>query len=480
MIKNERQYKITRSQVTKFRDILSKFENTKPAPSIDPRFHKLERDALESQLLDLEREIQEYEDLRTGKVPIMELSTLEDLPNALIKARIALGLSQKDLAKRIGLPEQQIQRYESTDYESASMSRIKEITSVLQLEIEKIGLPNSKVDLNAFFNKLSKVGLDRKFVTERILSPPLTLRVKDNDTSNLLGLQAAARVGRIFGWKSDEIIGKEPLTLPPITVKFKVPSNANKSKVHAYSVYAHYVAMLIAQVTSQLKRKTIPKDPYDMRKEFLSQYSTLSFRNLLDYVWKLGIPVIGLDPVSFHSACFHSNDRSIIVLTQRTSSEARWMFNLLHEFYHVITGSEKIDFEDEFRNPKDEEERLANQFAHNVLIGKDPEKLLDSCLKGCEVNGSWNIPFLKKSIEKVARQEKVRVDLLANYVAYRLQAEGVANLWGVAENLQTHIHDARIIVRDTILSYSDFDVLSEPDLELLKQALSTEEVTIDG
>ena len=480
MIKNERQYKITRSQVEKFKESLQTLKKSnKTLPGVDPRFQKLEKDALESQLLDLEREIQEYEDLKTGKIPIMELLTIRDLPTTLIKARIALGLSQKDLADRIGLPEQQIQRYESTDYESASMTRMKQIIDALHLEIAKLGLPKSKASLQIFFNKLSQVGLDRQFVT-KILPPSLLSRISEGgDSSELLSLQAAAHVGRIFGWKTDQVLGASPLTLKPIQVKFKVPKKANNLKVQAYSVYSHYIAMLIAHATSRLKKKTIPTNPYDLRKEILSSYSTLSFRHILDYVWKLGIPVFALDPVSFHSACFRDGDRSIIVLTQKTSSEARWMFNLIHELYHVITGSEKIDFGDEFRNPEDDEERLANQFAHTVLLGKNADNLFKTCLDDCLVDGKWNLTFLKKSLEKVAVREKIRVDVLANYVAFRLSSEKISNWWGVAENLQIPLEDARITLRDTLLEYADFGTLAEPDLELIKQTMNTREVVGD-
>ena len=52
-----------------------------------------------------------------------------------IKARIAQGLSQKDLAERLKLKEQQIQRYEATDYASASLNRIKEVVTALGIDI---------------------------------------------------------------------------------------------------------------------------------------------------------------------------------------------------------------------------------------------------------------------------------------------------------------------------------------------------------
>ena len=71
---------------------------------------------------------------RRPQIRLDSLGTVAELPATLIKARIARGLSQKDLADRIGLKEQQIQRYEATDYASASLTRIKEFVSALRDE----------------------------------------------------------------------------------------------------------------------------------------------------------------------------------------------------------------------------------------------------------------------------------------------------------------------------------------------------------
>src|SRR5437867_12931776 len=103
MIKNERQYRITKSQVEKFKESLSNLESKLEEPNVDPRLIKIQKDALKSQLSDLQREIQEYDDLKAGKIPVFDLLSIEDLSTTLIKARIALGLSQKGLAERIGL-----------------------------------------------------------------------------------------------------------------------------------------------------------------------------------------------------------------------------------------------------------------------------------------------------------------------------------------------------------------------------------------
>ena len=130
MIKNERQYRISKARLREFRDSINAMGRDK-TPGLHPLLAKAQKDSLESQMSDLAGQIREYEELKSGKIPIPGLLALDDLPRALIRARIALGLSQKDLGKLVGLPEQQIQRYEARDYESASVGRMIEIVRAL-------------------------------------------------------------------------------------------------------------------------------------------------------------------------------------------------------------------------------------------------------------------------------------------------------------------------------------------------------------
>ena len=141
MIKNERQYRITKAQADRFLQTLESLrQHSGETEGAHPLIAKAQEDALRSQLADLEGELREYESLKAGKFQIDELSVVAELPTVLIKARIAQGMSQKDLAERLGLQEQQIQRYEATDYASASLTRIKEVVSALGAATSKSAL----------------------------------------------------------------------------------------------------------------------------------------------------------------------------------------------------------------------------------------------------------------------------------------------------------------------------------------------------
>lgn len=135
MIKNERQYMITKAQARKFKDAIAAFDSK----TLDTHalLVKAQRDALESQLAELDAQLKEFERLRSGKLRKLKKSTFKDLPMELIRARIVRGLTQKDLARKLGLKEQQIQRYEETDYASASLDRVYEVIKALDIEVRE-------------------------------------------------------------------------------------------------------------------------------------------------------------------------------------------------------------------------------------------------------------------------------------------------------------------------------------------------------
>ncbi len=57
----------------------------------------------------MQMEIQAYDDLKAGKVEIT-MGSIEDLPKVLIQKRISLGMTQKELAAKLGIKEQMVQK----------------------------------------------------------------------------------------------------------------------------------------------------------------------------------------------------------------------------------------------------------------------------------------------------------------------------------------------------------------------------------
>jgi ribosome-binding protein aMBF1 (putative translation factor) len=109
-----------------------------------PEMRRVMGEAMERQLEELREELAEYEALRSGKISVLELESLTELPEALIRARVAVGLTQKGLADRLLLKEQQVQRYEATRYAGVSLERIQAVIEAIGVKIqERVIIPTS-------------------------------------------------------------------------------------------------------------------------------------------------------------------------------------------------------------------------------------------------------------------------------------------------------------------------------------------------
>ena len=152
MIRNERQYWIVRSEVKRFEQMLD--ESKEDHGDVHPLLVKVRQDATNSQLAELKADLQEYEALKSGRFDFSELMVAIRLPEILIKARIARGLTQQELAERIGLKVQQIQRYEATDYASASLGRIHDVIGGLMVMVENDPLTSREFRKGKLFSFL--------------------------------------------------------------------------------------------------------------------------------------------------------------------------------------------------------------------------------------------------------------------------------------------------------------------------------------
>lgn len=128
MIYSDKQYGVSSAQLSKLRDALAA---ARDRASDQPWLKQAETDALRSQIADIEAELAEYDLLKSGQVSFAKTYALEELPRVLVQARIAAGMSQTELAKKLGMKPQQVQRYEATDYMGASLARLVDISRAL-------------------------------------------------------------------------------------------------------------------------------------------------------------------------------------------------------------------------------------------------------------------------------------------------------------------------------------------------------------
>jgi len=220
MISNERQYRITKARLEEFERALHALEN---ASQEDKAWQAVQHDAISGQLEDLRREVREYESLQARGLGALEVLSFEDLPVALVQARIASGLTQKDLADKLKLKEQQVQRYEATGYSSASLDRVREVIDALGLKLSKgVFLPSTHISFSQFLKRANQLGLSIEFLSQRILPrrfstvSQLEHSLSDSEKQTL-ALQAAARIERIFSVPTHLLFSEEQMKLNEVT-----------------------------------------------------------------------------------------------------------------------------------------------------------------------------------------------------------------------------------------------------------------------
>lgn len=480
MIKNERQYRITRAQASRFAEALHASE-TEQTDSAEPHplLLKARRDALRSQLDELLEDLREYEALKEGNFQFEQLKSVTELPEMLIKARIARGLSQRDLANRLGLKEQQIQRYEATDYASASLARITDVAVALNVEIgDSVAIHQEVGSFRSLLDKVVDTGLHVDFVRRRLVPYYRAQResLPPDEEDSTLTYATAETVGKIFDWSIGQLFGSDRLLLTPEmgAVRFKVAANIVPERVTAYTFYAHYLALLVFQTCQHYPTSSIPTDPSNLREAIEAKYGSASLRCIVNYMWDLGVPVLPLDdPSAFHGACFREAGRNVIVLKQRTSSESRWAFDLLHEIWHA---GQEPDLPERTVLEMDEgsvgsiisaEEKIANRFAGAFLLEGRGQELAETCLEAA----NYDLRRLKSVVKRIAWREKVDIAALANYIAFRLAAEQGQNWWATANSLQKN-GNPWMVVRNVFFERADLTKLAEPDRQFVAQALT--------
>jgi ribosome-binding protein aMBF1 (putative translation factor) len=136
MIKNEREYKISKGWLEKFAASLETARSRKPKDTNDVERLKVRIDGLESQYQELQEDLMAYEALKSGKSQSFVVYSLAELPSVLIKARVARGLTHKELAEKLGVSEKQVQRDETNDYRTAGLHRLITLAEVLDVKLE--------------------------------------------------------------------------------------------------------------------------------------------------------------------------------------------------------------------------------------------------------------------------------------------------------------------------------------------------------
>lgn len=368
MIYSDRQYAISERELKKLRDALTAAESQN-ADSEQSRLRGVQIDAIKSQIATLEADLAHYDLLRSGEITFAKAHSLENLPSVLIQARVASGLSQTDLAVRLGIKAQQVQRYEASDYSGASLDRLIAVCDALNVHITEL---------------YESEGTSKGSVFSW------------SDIDDVVWTQFPAREMAKRGWfdvpnKGDVYQLARNYFLQAAGPQFA--SAFHRKKMHGGSVPNEYA--LLAWQARVLERardivETYSPPDFDADDRWIAELVALTRRKdgpkrAQSLLLSKGIILVTEKHLSGTyldgGAMLDRDGRPVIGLTLRFDRLDNFWFVLLHElghvFLHLMDGLRYDFFDEEETSGEDKIEREADAFSLNNLI---PETKWNECL----------------------------------------------------------------------------------------------------
>src|SRR5580658_1412293 len=133
MIRNETEYQEASERLAQERQRLIEHKARLKTAGLAKEEIKRVIDPFESFHLQLKEEVESYEKLKRGEFD--ELDNLRGLGHLLISIRIAKGISQRDLARRLDVHESQVSRDERNEYFGITLERTIKILDALNVRL---------------------------------------------------------------------------------------------------------------------------------------------------------------------------------------------------------------------------------------------------------------------------------------------------------------------------------------------------------
>ena len=366
MIYSDKQYALSSAQLAKLQEAL---DDVKGRVSNKAWLKQAEIDGLKSQIADIEADLAEYRRLISGEVSFSKVYALEELPRALVQARIASNMSQTDLASKLGLKAQQIQRYEATDYMGASLGRLIEISKVLGVKASGSfeGPKQSGGSVFAWGNADDVIWSQlpyKEMIKRRWFDLPRGANPIERVKEYFLHA-AGPRFATALHRKKMRS-GNVPNEYALLAWQARILERAN-NKINAGGIGVFQLDdMWIPELVRLTGHKDGPKRARDL----------LATKGIV-LVVERHLPGSYLDG----AAMLADSETPIIGITLRYDRLDNFWFVLMHElghvFLHLFDGLRFDYFDEEGSNGADTIEGEADKFALDALI---PEALWDQCL----------------------------------------------------------------------------------------------------
>jgi DNA-binding Xre family transcriptional regulator len=133
MIRNDKEYHEAVDRIGQEQERLARQEAELKAMGLGPGEIKRALDPMRSFHQQLVEEVQRYERLKRGQFD--DVLNLRGLGQLLVSLRIARGLTQRQLAERLGVHETQVSRDERNEYHGVTLERAARILEALGVEV---------------------------------------------------------------------------------------------------------------------------------------------------------------------------------------------------------------------------------------------------------------------------------------------------------------------------------------------------------
>lgn len=133
MIRNETEYREAVARVAQERTRLTEHRERLREAGLTEDEVKRVMDPMESFHLQFVEEVESYERLKRGE--FAELANLRGVGHLLISLRIARGMTQRELAGRLGVHESQVSRDERNEYFGLTVERASRVLDALDVQL---------------------------------------------------------------------------------------------------------------------------------------------------------------------------------------------------------------------------------------------------------------------------------------------------------------------------------------------------------
>jgi len=325
-------------------------------------------------------------------------------------------------------------------------------------------------NINTIYKTLSKSGIDKKFIKSIVLPDWWDDSIAETKAgflqtidiiSNNLGINLAGLLS------NSETINLKGSAI----IKFKTAKNV---EIPESSIWPRSLALRISELIEEvlmIEFQSLPTNASDIREEIIGNYKMISLETVLDYLWTHGIPVIYISefPTSMNKMdgmIIDLFNRPIIIVSKTRKHDAWLLFIIAHELGHFIKGhlnqSENIIYDTNIETEQDDEEKQANEFALEFLVGSTSPKF--------NIPNNFSSAFkLFNIVNKIGKELKLDPGIITLNFAYLTKNWALA---GQTLNIIAPNADAVGKIKNRMKRHLNIEKTSEENADFLQRITS--------